>query len=77
MLLKGPKSLHVDRLRIMLLLEANFNFNNKRLRQDIMRSIESNGQIAQEHFGGTKNTAIELSINKCITYNIIRHNFLR
>ena len=48
MLLKSSKSLHVDKLQTIFLLEADYNFNNKKLGRDVRQAGEERQLIALE-----------------------------
>ena len=70
------KKTNVDRvtkLRTIVLTEADYNFNNKKLGKDAMRHAESNGLIAPEQYGSRKGkSAIEHALNKRLSYDLIR-----
>ena len=51
-LLKRSKDYRAEKLRTILLLEADFNMNNKMLGRDAMRSAESRGLLAKDNYGG-------------------------
>jgi hypothetical protein len=73
MLLKQPNNFHVNRLRAILLFEADFNHNNKRIGRCLMSHAEQHGWIAPEQYGSRKQlSAIDHCLNKCISFDIIR-----
>ena len=73
MLEKQKGNLRVDKLRAILLYEADFNQNNKKLGKDMMYTAEDLKAIAKEQFGSrSRMTAIDQSLNKRLTYDIIR-----
>jgi hypothetical protein len=73
MLKKQTRNFRVDKLRAILLYEADLNQNNKKLGRDMMYTAEDLKAIAQEQFGSrTDHTAIDQSLNKRLTYDIIR-----
>jgi hypothetical protein len=73
MLEKQTGNFRVDKLRVILLYEADFNQNNKKLGRDMMYTAEDLRAIAQEQFGSrTDHTSINQSLNKRLTYDIIR-----
>lgn len=71
-LLKRSKDYRADKLRTILLLEADFNMNNKVLGADAMKAGESRNQLAADNYGGRKwfRTA-EVSLNHQLTCNSI------
>ena len=66
MLLKASGDTCSDKLRTILLMEADFNMNNKKLSCKGMRNAEHLGCIAPEQAGGrNRHTANESSLNSC------------
>jgi hypothetical protein len=64
MLLKLPGNFNVEKMRAILLFEADFNFNNKRW-----------GLLAEEQYGSRKRlAAIDHCLNKRLTFDLIRQN---
>ena len=73
MLEKQKGNFRVDKLRAILLYEAAFNQNNKKLGREMMYSAEDLRAIAKEQYGSrSRLTAIDQSLNKRLTYDIIR-----
>ena len=73
MLEKQKGNFRVDKLRAILLYEADFNQNNKKLGREMMFTAEDLKAIAKEQFGSrSRLTAIDQSLNKRLTYDIIR-----
>jgi hypothetical protein len=73
MLLKQPNNFHVNKLRAILLFEADFNHNNKRIGRAMMQHAESNGWMAPEQYGSRKQlSAIDHCLNKRLSFDIIR-----
>ena len=73
MLKKKPNIDHVTRLRTIVLTEADFNFNNKKLGRDAINHAERNNLIAAEQYGSRKgHSAITHALNKRLSYDIIR-----
>ena len=69
-LLKKAKVYAADKLRTILLLEADFNMNNKVIGADAMRVIRCTGNKARDNYGGVKYLqASEVSMNEQLTYN--------
>jgi Reverse transcriptase (RNA-dependent DNA polymerase) len=74
MIPKKEDSVRVDKLRTIVLLEADFNFLNKIIGKRMMRQGESTGAIAEEQFGSRKQkSAILHALNKQLTIDIARH----
>jgi hypothetical protein len=60
-------------LRAILLYEADFNQNNKRLGREMLFRAETGGAVAIEQFGSRKHmSAIDQSLNKALTFDIWR-----
>ena len=73
MLEKQKGNFRVDKLRAILLYEADFNQNNKKIGREMMFKAEDLKAIAKEQFGSrSRLTAIDQSLNKRLTYDIIR-----
>ena len=63
----------INRLRTILLYEADYNFNNKVLGRRMMEHAENNNILAPEQYGSRKNkTAIECALNKRLIFDILR-----
>jgi hypothetical protein len=73
MLLKQLNNFHVNKLRAILLFEADFNHNNKRLGRALMNHAEMNNWLAPEQYGSRKQvSAIDHCLNKRLSFDIIR-----
>jgi hypothetical protein len=73
MLLKKKDNFHVSKLRAILLFEADFNHNNKRLGRSLMKHAELNDWLAPEQYGSRKQlSAIDHCLNKRLSFDIIR-----
>jgi hypothetical protein len=73
MLLKQRDNFHVKKLRAILLFEADFNFNNKRLGRQLMWKAEDYNWIAPEQYGSRKRfSAIDHCLNKRLSFDILR-----
>ena len=73
MLEKKPGNFRVDKLRTILLYEADFNQNNKLLGRNMMRFGEEYNVLAPEQFGSRKHKeASDHGLNKVLTFDIIR-----
>ena len=71
-LLKRSMDYRAEKLRTILLLEADFNMNNKALGADMMTAGERLGALACNNYGGRKKLqAAEISMNQQLTYNSI------
>ena len=72
-LLKRQLDFRVEKLRTILLLEADANMNYKQLGRDGMWNGLRSGVAAKEDYGGKKNhRAIEVSLNQRFTGDILR-----
>jgi endonuclease/exonuclease/phosphatase family metal-dependent hydrolase len=75
MLLKLPGNYNVEKLRAILLFEADFNFNNKRWGRILVWYAEAHGLLADEQYSSRKRlAAIDHCLNKRLTFDIIRQN---
>ena len=73
MLVKKKGDYRVSKLRAILLYEADFNQNNKRLGREMMYYAEDLKNIAPEQYGSRKNhTAIDHGLNKQLTFDLMR-----
>jgi hypothetical protein len=64
---------HVNKLRAILLFEADFNHNNKKLGRTMMAHAEANNWLAPEQYGSRKQvSAIDHCLNKRLSFDIIR-----
>ena len=73
MLMKKKDNLRVDKLRTILLYEADFNQNNKQAGRDFMYNGEQHKTIAKEQYGSRKGlSANDHSLNKRLTFDILR-----
>ena len=71
-LLKRSQDFRAEKLRTILLLEADFNMNNKTLGRDAMKSGESLGALTRDNYGGRNHhRAAEVSLNSHLTNNSI------
>jgi hypothetical protein len=75
MLLKQRDNFHVKKLCAILLFEADFNFNNKRLGRQMMWHAEDHNWIAPEQYGSRKGfSAIDHCLNKRLSFDILRQS---
>jgi hypothetical protein len=73
MLLKQHNNFNVNKLRAILLFEADFNFNNKRIGRALMWKAEDEQWLAPEQYGSRKNhSAIDHCLNKRLSFDILR-----
>ena len=71
-LLKRSKDYRAHHLRTILLLEADFNMNNKKLGREAMWNAERVGILALDNYGGRRGLqAAEVSMNQLLTYDSI------
>jgi hypothetical protein len=70
---KKKGNFRADKLRAILLYEAEFNQNNKKLGRDMMYTAERLQQVAKEQYGSRKDkAAIEQCLNKRLTFDLAR-----
>ena len=63
----------VDKLRTIVLKEADANFNDGRLGRDMMNHAEKHNMIAREQYGSRKgHTSIDHAVNKRLSYDLMR-----
>ena len=74
MLEKTKGVIQVDKLRAILLMEADFNFyNGLMFAKRMMDQAKDNSWIPNELYGGRRNhEAIEVAMNRCLTADISR-----
>jgi hypothetical protein len=73
MIPKSVASLRVDKLRTILLLDPEFNQNNKLLGRSLMSHAEKYAQMPAEQYGSRKkHRAVEAALNKVLTQDIWR-----
>jgi hypothetical protein len=73
MLEKKPGVRQLSTLRAILLYEADFNQNNKRLGRDMLYRAEDGNAVAIEQYGSRKHmSATDQSLNKALTFDIWR-----
>ena len=71
-LLKRLRLWNARKLRTILLLEADFNMNNKALGADAMKMGELNRCFARDNYGGRKEMqSAEVNMNSQLTFNSI------
>jgi Reverse transcriptase (RNA-dependent DNA polymerase). len=75
MIPKKVADLRPSKLRLILLLDARFNHNNKLIGKKMMEYGEQNGILAPEQFGSRKNlSAIDHATNKRLVLDILRQS---
>jgi hypothetical protein len=63
----------VDKLRTIVLKEADANFNDGKLGRDMMRHAEDKQMIAKEQYGSRKgHCSIDHAVNKRLTFDLFR-----
>ena len=73
MLLKKHNEKRADKLRTILLLEADFNHLNKKMGKDLMYHAEKHKQIAPEQFGSRKqHSSVNQALVKRLYYDSLR-----
>jgi len=71
MLEKIPGNCNLEKLCIIVLFEADFNYNNKRIGRAVMVSAEKAGLLTQEQYGSRKNKSANLQcLNKRLLYDL-------
>ncbi len=69
---ENPREFNIEKLRIILLLEADFNANNKWLGQVVMLNAESLNLLAEERYSSHRNKAAVLQcLNKGQFYDLL------
>ena len=77
MIKKRINSNNISSLRTIVLMEADFNYNNKLLGEKTMYHAEQTKPLAPEQYGSRKGkSAIDQTIHKALTYDIIRQHCL-
>lgn len=72
-ILKKARVYDVEKMRTILLINAEFNINNKLLSKEMMINAEMFKTIAKEQFSSRKwLNAIKAALNKWLTYDIMR-----
>jgi len=72
MLKKTPGNFNIEKLRVILLFEADFNSNNKWIGRAVMRNAEALNLLAEEQYGSRKHKAAVLQcLNKGLFYNLL------
>ena len=73
MIEKSKGNCRVDKLRTILLYEADYNLMNKHVGRDMMSKAEKALILANEQYGSRKRkAAITHSLNKRLTFDILR-----
>jgi hypothetical protein len=63
----------VDKLRTIVLKEADANFNDGKLGKEMMAHAETHGMIAREQYGSRKgHTSITHAVNKRLSFDLLR-----
>ena len=77
MLLKKEGVTKVDRLRTIVLFEADYNYMNKFIGKAVMATAEANQTLADEQYGSRSGRkAIDQAINKRLYFDILRQQRL-
>jgi len=73
MIEKTTGDFNIEKLRIILLFEADFNTNNKWISRAVMYQAEQSHLLADEQYGSRKfKSSIHQCLNKCLLYDLIR-----
>jgi hypothetical protein len=73
MLLKKAGVLNIERLRTIVLYEADFNFFNKSVGRQVMDNAITNNIMAEEQYSKPKCSAQDQSINRRLIFDLVRH----
>jgi hypothetical protein len=72
-LLKKANVYDVTKMRTILLMNSEFNINNKKLARDVMKQIEALNLVPREQYGSRKHLqAIYAALNKRLTMDLLR-----
>jgi hypothetical protein len=72
-ILKKSGVYDVEKMRTILLMNAEFNMNNKRLGRDMTCHAEKHGALAREQYGSCRNhQCILVALNKQLTMDLLR-----
>ena len=71
-ILKKVGSYHIDKMRTIMLMQAEFNMNNKFIGKIMMQTAEKFGLLAMEQFGSrNRHQSIAAALNKRLTYDLL------
>ena len=73
MILKKSGLYNVDKLRTIVLYEADFNHNNKFLGRSMMKYAAPRNLIAKEQYSIPKKKAIDHVLNRRLTFDLARY----
>ena len=72
-LCKKAGNYDVDKLRTIVLLEADYNMNNKAMSRRVARAAERDGTLAKEQYGSrNRHSAPDVSLNNRLTDDLMR-----
>ena len=72
-LLKKEGVYDIEKMRIITILNEEFNINNKKLGRDTMKIAEKHNMICKEQYGGRKGLkSITVVLNKVLTLDLLR-----
>ena len=72
MLLKAPDVYLLEKLRTIVLYEADYNHENKRIGRDAMKLALSQGQIVDEQYSRPGRSAQDNALNKRLVFDLFR-----
>ena len=72
MLLKEPNNFLLQKLRTIVLFQADSNMTNKRLGRESMWSAVKHGHIAEEQYSRPRRKAIDHALNRRLVFDISR-----
>ena len=71
-ILKKAGVYDIEKMRTILLMNAEFNTNNKKLGQDMMQNAEANAALPREQYGSRKHhRSITAALNKRLTMDVL------
>ena len=73
MILKSEGIYNLEKLRTLVLFEADFNHNNKWLGKSMMSHAIATGQIAKEQYSIPKKKCIDHVINRRLLFDLVRY----
>jgi len=74
MLEKQAGNFNMEKLRIILLFEGDFNQNNKWLGREVMFNAKAHQQVAKEQYGSRKEKLADIQcLNKRLLYDYVRY----
>ena len=73
MILKKEGNNNLDKLRTLVLFEADFNHNNKFLGRQMMHHLGDKQFLAQEQFSSPGKKCIDHVVNRKLYFDLVRY----